>query len=61
MDFLNKLKYEIVDCFVFFYNVRCVSIFIFKEDGFLEKEFVVIVEILNKISKENFYILICSV
>lgn len=61
MDFLNKLKCEIVDCFVFFYNVRYVSIFIVKEDGLLEREFIVIVEILNKVSKENLYILLWKV
>lgn len=55
------LKNEIVECFVFFYNVRKVSIFRVKEDGLLEKEFFVNVEILNKFDEENFYVFICNV
>lgn len=60
-DLLNKLKYEIADCLVFLHNVRRVSISTFKEDGSLEKEFVVTAEISNKTSKENLHTLTCSV
>lgn len=51
---MDMLKKEIVECFIFFYNVRKISIFLVKEDGFLENEFNVIVEILNKLDEEDF-------
>lgn len=60
-DFLNVMKNEIVECFVFLYNVRKVFIFIVKEDGLLEREFIVIFEILKRLCEENLYIFICNV
>lgn len=51
---LDMLKIEIVECFIFFYNVRKISIFLVNEDGLLDNEFIVIVEILNKLDEEDF-------
>lgn len=56
-DLLNKLKCEIADCLVFLHNVRHVSISTVKEDGLLEREFIVTAEISNKVSKENLHTL----
>lgn len=61
IEFLNDLKKDIVECFIFFYNVRKVSIFIVNEDGLLKREFVVKVEIFNKLDEGNLYIIICNV
>lgn len=56
-DLLNKLKCEIAECLVFLHNVRHVSISTVKEDGLLEREFIVTAEISNKVSKENLHTL----
>lgn len=59
--FLNVLKNEIVECLIFFYNVRKVIIFLVKEDGLCWVEYIVILEMLNNLYEENLYFYICSV